>query len=283
MAGIDLRPMTLGEVLDRTFTLYRERFLLFAGISALPYLVVMIFRFVVLLFQRANITNGAPSTPGQTIGFFGSVVVGLVGTVFLTFILTGIAQSATIWAVSELYLGRETSVGTAYSSSMKRVVMVLLAIFFVWLASFVGLMFLIIPGVYIACRLAITIPAVVVERDSVFEAMERSWQLVEGSVGQMFLLLLLVWVIQSAVGGLLQLPVFFFVFTAAVAKQQVSVGVTAYSYVAEFVAQVLAGPVGTISASLMYYNLRVQKEGFDIQHLLSSLGGTAPATQPQGI
>ena len=63
MAGIDLRPMTLGEVLDRTFTLYRERFLLFAGISALPFLVLMIFKFGLLLVERASLTN---PTPGQT-------------------------------------------------------------------------------------------------------------------------------------------------------------------------------------------------------------------------
>jgi hypothetical protein len=58
--------------------------------------------------------------------------------------------------------------------------------------------------------------------------------------------------------------------------------VTVYSYIAEFLGQVLAGPVGTISASLMYYNLRVQKEGFDLQHLFSSLGGT-PVTETPGI
>lgn len=283
MGGVDLRPMTLGEVLDRTFTLYRERFLLFAGISALPYLVLMIFKFGVLMFQRANLTNGAPRDPGQAIGFLGSLVLSLLGTLFLTFILVGIAQSATIWSVSELYLGRETSVGSAYAYSKARVLVVLATLLLAGLATGVAFLFLIIPGIYVACRLAVAIPVVIVERESPTTAMERSWQLTEGHVGQMFLLLVLVWVISYAVGMLFQLPVFFFAFTAAMAKQQVSVGVTAYSYVAEFVAQVLAGPVGTISASLMYYNLRVQKEGFDIQHLLSSLGGTAAVTQPQGI
>ena len=283
MAGIDLRPMTLGEVLDRTFTLYRERFLLFAGISALSYLLLMIFKFCVLLFQRANLTNGAPSTPSQSIGFIGTFIVGVFGALFLAFILVGIAQAATIWAVSELYLGREAGVGSAYSNSKSRILVVLATILLVGLASGVAFIFLIIPGIYVACRLAVAIPVVIVEHESPTTAMERSWQLTEGHVGQMFLLLVLVWVISYAVAMLLQLPVFFFAFTAAMAKQQISVGVTAYSYVAEFVAQVLAGPVGTISASLMYYNLRVQKEGFDIQHLLSSLGGTAPATQPQGI
>ncbi len=39
MAEVDLRPMTLGEVLDRTFHLYKNNFWLFAGIIALPLLI----------------------------------------------------------------------------------------------------------------------------------------------------------------------------------------------------------------------------------------------------
>ena len=41
MAKIDLRPMTLGEVLDRTFSLYKENFWLFAGIVAIPCLLLV--------------------------------------------------------------------------------------------------------------------------------------------------------------------------------------------------------------------------------------------------
>lgn len=36
MPELDLRPLSLGEILDRTFTLYRRNFLLFAGIIAIP-------------------------------------------------------------------------------------------------------------------------------------------------------------------------------------------------------------------------------------------------------
>ena len=32
MADLDLRPLSLGEILDRTFSIYRKNFLLFAGI-----------------------------------------------------------------------------------------------------------------------------------------------------------------------------------------------------------------------------------------------------------
>ncbi len=31
MTGLDLRPLTLGEILDRTFSLYRRHIVLFLG------------------------------------------------------------------------------------------------------------------------------------------------------------------------------------------------------------------------------------------------------------
>ena len=35
-SGYDLRPLSTGEILDRTFQLYRSRFALFASLAALP-------------------------------------------------------------------------------------------------------------------------------------------------------------------------------------------------------------------------------------------------------
>src|SRR5438045_2668746 len=44
MSSMDstLQPMSTGQVLDRTFHLYRNNFLLFAGISALPPAVILL-------------------------------------------------------------------------------------------------------------------------------------------------------------------------------------------------------------------------------------------------
>jgi hypothetical protein len=48
-----------------------------------------------------------------------------------------------------------------------------------------------------------------------------------------------------------------------------------------FIVRVLIAPIGTIACSLMYYNLRVRKEAFDVQHLMASLGTQpAPGTTP---
>lgn len=41
MNNLDLRPLSVGEILDRTFTIYRNYFVVFIGISAIPQLLVL--------------------------------------------------------------------------------------------------------------------------------------------------------------------------------------------------------------------------------------------------
>src|SRR2546425_11803925 len=59
MANLDLRPLSLGEILDRTFSLYRRNFLLFAGITALPQLLIL-----ALNLAQTTLTR-FPTPPGQ--------------------------------------------------------------------------------------------------------------------------------------------------------------------------------------------------------------------------
>src|ERR1700722_12618250 len=57
MTGLELRPLSLGEILDRTFTLYRRYFLLFLGISAIPQLLVLAFQLVQDEFPQTGALN----------------------------------------------------------------------------------------------------------------------------------------------------------------------------------------------------------------------------------
>jgi hypothetical protein len=282
MPNVDLRPMTLGEVLDRTFTLYREHFPLFAGITALPYLVTLFFKFGLLLLEQGKIPATSPNLQPAMIG---AVFGGALASLLLLYLMIGVAQSATVAAVSDLYLGRTTSVAEAYGQAKGIILTVFGVMILCYLATVVGMIFLIIPGIYLACRLAVSVPVAIVEKDSAVASMERSMELTKGFAGQMFLLLLLVGFVSWAVAMVLQAPVMFYAFTSMMAKHQVPLWVSIYSYLAEYASQVVVGPIGTISASLMYYNLRVRKEGFDIQHLMNSLGSVprpladSPATQ----
>jgi len=269
MESVDLRPMTLGEVLDRTFTLYRENFLLFVGIMALPSLLTLIFNFGTLLITRSPTSGSSPHLPSA--GVVGGIFLGAIGGALLLVLTVGVAHAATVSAVSDLYLGRATSVADSYARAKGSILIVIAILIMSGLATLVGFIFLIIPGIYLACRLAVSVPVAIVEKESPAASMERSMELTKDYAWQMFLLLLLVGILQWVVSALVQAPTMLLTISAAVAKQQPSMGVTVYSYLAGFVSQVVVGPVGTISASLMYFNLRVRKEGFDIQHLLGSL------------
>jgi hypothetical protein len=287
MATADLRPMSLGEVLDRTFTIYRQNFLLFAGIMALPSLVILLFEFAALLAGGSKLNRASPAD--LSAGVIGGAITGVLFFAAVGMVLFGIAQAATIWAVSELYLGRAASVREAYLNSKSRVWTVILVTIMVAVATIVvgGFFFFLLftPGIYLACRLALSVSVAIVEKESAVTSMERSIELTKGNFWQIFLLLLLVGVLSYTVSMVLQLPVFFAAISAAMARRPVSASVSIYQYIAGFISQTLVGPIGTISVALMYYNLRVRKEGFDIQHLMNSLNSSAPRplADPPGI
>jgi len=218
MATVDLRPMTLGEVLDRTFTLYREHFGLFLGIAALPQLVMLLFRFGILLVTRATTSQSAPKLASP--GLLGGFVIGALGSLILLLVLIGISQAATISAVSNLFLGRDASVRDSYNGAKGHILTVIGIMILSGLATGIGMIFLIVPGIYLACRLAVSVPASVVENDAPVASMERSMELTKDYAGQMFLLLLLVFILTYVVAILLQFPVMFFAVTAAMANSR---------------------------------------------------------------
>ena len=95
-----LRPLTTGELLDRTFALYREHFGLFFGITALPHL----FSFALGLFAN-------PLRIYLGLNFLGWVWLGAL----ISVLVGAVAHAATVMAVSEIYLDRTTGVIDAYS------------------------------------------------------------------------------------------------------------------------------------------------------------------------
>jgi hypothetical protein len=279
MADVDLRPMTLGEVLDRTFKLYKSHFWLFAGITAIPPLAMLVIQVTASWMQteamRAAQTPGR--VPGGSISMLMGAFSGMMIFMIVYFVLLGYSQAATVFAVSDLYLGRSASIGGSYRRVGAKAFRVLAVLALVGLAVGVGFILLIIPGIILLCRTAVSVPAAMLENTKSVRSIERSMELTKGNAGQIFLIFLLVWVLSYTVAIVFELP-----FTMAEANalrlhQTLSFGMLFLQHLAAFIAQVLVGPIGTIAFSLMYYNLRVRKEAFDIQHLMASLGSAPSA------
>ncbi|HTZ74165.1 MAG TPA: hypothetical protein VMB47_09610 [Candidatus Aquilonibacter sp.] len=278
MPTADLRPMTLGEVLDRTFKLYKTNFWLFAGIMSLPFLVLFFFNVGIAWFTTSQVT----AFRAGHVQSAGPLVAAGAGSVFLimilTFVLTGIGEAATVFAVSDIYLGRPVSIRGSFNQVRGHVLQVLGTIFLTALAIGAGFIALIIPGIILMCRLGLAVPAAMLEDIWPGTALSRSMDLTKSFGMQMFLIFLLTFILAAAVTSFCTFP--FLIIAAMRGAQGLPFGMVVLQDAASFVAQVIAAPVQTIAFSLMYYNLRVRKEGFDIEHLMGSLNALPTSVMP---
>jgi hypothetical protein len=111
----ELRPLSLGELLDRTFTLYRENFWVFVGIMAIPAALGAPITYFALKFDFSLFGNPAaptPPSPGAIFGFLGWYF----GFLFVGTLVYSIIAAAVTYAVSEAYLGRKSTIVAAYKS-----------------------------------------------------------------------------------------------------------------------------------------------------------------------
>ena len=283
MSTLDLRPLSIGELLDRTFSLYRRNFLLFIGISAIPQLLVLAMRLAqTALMPARKVVVPTPTTEFQSASP-GFVVAGVAGMVLLVvvglivyFVAYLFSQGGTVYAVSELYLGRTTTIGQSLSRMRGELWSLFWLIVFNLVILIVSFILLIIPSIYMACRLCVCIPAALLEGLGPFDALQRSFALTKDNAGRAFLILLLYVVILYAALFLFGIP--FGIAIQSAAKDPAMLRVwTALMQIGNFVAGVLVTPVLTIASSIFYFDLRVRKEAFDLQLMMNPLAGGVPA------
>ncbi len=284
MDTMELRPLSTGEILDRTFTLYRRNFLLFLGISAIPHALLLILNLATMYFTTLNARGPLTHRSAAASPAFPSVGTGVA------FLITGLllivvmviayllSQGGTVIAVSEIYLGRSITI----AESLRRVWGELLNLLGVailnGLATLAGFVCLIIPGIYVMCRLVVCVPAALVENIGARDSLERSFDLTRGSAGRVFVILLLYFAVAFAATALFTWP--FTVITLLVARKDPSQTIfwSQMTQVGTFVGNVLVAPILTIASAILYYDLRVRKEAFDIQLMMNPTGSTAPLT-----
>ncbi len=255
----ELRPLSLGELLDKTFTLYRGNFALFLGIAAVP----GVFIFGMNLLPQVMMAGGPHS-----LALASFVLIFLyVGYV----VAWAVSIGASTIAVSELYLGRSITIGEALGRTSGRIGRIVLIQIAYGLGVGIGLILLVIPGILVAVMYALSIPSAMLENLKASPAMERSKTLAKGAWGRIFMILVLAAILSYVGALLLQWPL---VLAGAATQSQVVLGVMAG--LGAFLGTTVFAPIGYIALALQYYDSRVRKEAFDLQHMMQALGG-APA------
>lgn len=264
-----LRPLSTGELLDRTFSLYRSHFMLFVGIFALPHLLVLGVQFLQLVDQKPYART--PNILASLLWF--------VAIAFVALVMASASQAAAVVAVSELHLDRPASVMDSFSRVKGHLLGVIGLSVIVGLGVGAGTIAFLVPGILLAIIWSVAVPAKVLENKSAFAALSRSVDLVKGDWGRIFVVGLLVVVLSWGVRMLLQVPILVATYMSARAGMRNAVmGWQIASLVASFVAESLVGAVGTIAFSLVYYDERVRKEAFDLQLMMTTIDAATLAS-----
>lgn len=192
-----LRPLTTGELLDRTFSLYRAHFGLFIGIFALPHLVVLAYQCLGLTFQspKPDFTNVLLTG----VWGFGAALVSLA--------VSATSQAATVVAVSQVHLDRPASVMDSFSQVKGHILGVVGLSLLIGLAAGAACLLLIIPGVLLFIMWSLAVPAKVLENLGVGDAMSRSADLTKNDRGRVFVIWIMFIVLGIGMSLLLRWPV----------------------------------------------------------------------------
>jgi hypothetical protein len=285
MADLDLRPLSLGEILDRTFSLYRRNFLLFLGIVAIPNLLVLALNLVQMFLGASAPSRSADPSKTAITGAAGALVLLLAFAGGLAYLVAYLfAQGGTVYAVSELYLGRPTTIGASLNRMRGHAANLFGVTFLNGLAVGAGLIALILPGIWLSCRLLVCVPAALLEDLGPGSSLGRSFELTKGyAFRSLVIYVLYIFLILVA------LLVFMFPFQMVAAiftarNPEVFNILSGLSLVGDFVATILVTPILTIATAVFYYDLRVRKEAFDLQLMMNPSGAIpAAGSGPAGV
>jgi hypothetical protein len=268
-APLRLRPLEIGDLLDETFRMYRRHFFLFAGISvilSIPLAASAGFSFftVFSVFAQQAASNQAPDL-GPTLASLSVVLV-------LTIVLYPLLYGAITYAACESALGRPVTFWGALRAAFRRYLHI---IGYFLLILGMSVLFCVFPlWIWIGVRWIVWMPVMFVENLGLGAALGRSWRLVEGRWWRTFLILFLMYILVEVVGTALQA----FLYLAQLLLQAV---LTSYLSLAIYEAagilvSALVAPILQIAIVLIYFDLRVRREGLDLFQLAQRVG-TPPA------
>jgi hypothetical protein len=293
----ELRPLTTGEILDRTFFLYRSNFWLYVGLASIAAgmsVLASIARLAYLHYTNVPATSPRAVAAGSAFSIAGALIY---------FVVYSLTHAATVSAVSSIYLGESTSMERALNavkSHWLRYCLIALWqgwsagwIFFLLIAPVFGLAVLgirnapgvaavlvflamggLVYGLIAYIRNSLAIPAAVIEDLPVRSAIGRSKRLVAGGKGRIFLLLLLLFALYF-VAGALQMPLALMLLRSRATEHVIEQFLSLF---VGFLCSSLIGPVASIALCLFYFDERVRKEAFDIEFLMDKTlpGAGAP-------
>jgi hypothetical protein len=247
----NLRARSATELVDAAVQLFRHNFraiLTVSGIGMAPY---------VILQPVIGTINDAEAGAMSGTAMFATLLAG-----FLTSLWFSLAGAAIIAAASKAYMGEHVDVGAAIGEVLARPLSILYGAIVKGLSVFLGLLLFLVGALYFYSTYFALPTTIVVEKLSGGQGVERARQLAAGYRWHAFKPLLLVWIL-------------YFFFSAAIgllARMLFGIENVIMVNIFSTVLTIFVYPIVPITEMLVYYDLRIRKEGYDVQVMEQKLG-----------
>ncbi|HEX3047169.1 MAG TPA: hypothetical protein VHY08_20615 [Bacillota bacterium] len=239
----ELRQYSFGETIGKGFNLYFNNFISIVLVSILCQIPVAI----LMAGMSSDLSQG-------TIGASYFINFGLF--FFTSIIVSAFLSAYIIHVVSKRFLETNPTNQDTISRSILPYVFPIIGLsIVVGLVTMLGAIFLIIPGIIIALGYSLATEVMVIEQQKIGESMKRSWSLTKGKKGHIFLICLVSGIITVCIDqpltwmlGLLKMD------------PQLTIYLT-------YLVSAITAPFSACILVVVYFNIRIEKEGFNIEHL----------------
>jgi hypothetical protein len=276
-----LRPLRVGEVLDVAIKVYlrnaRTMFkIVFVVVAPVQVLAMLILASTTPDPDFFNPTFESPQ-PGEVPDFDTSdlwgFIAGVLTTWLLSWIATTIATGACYKAISGAYLGEAPEWKDSLRFARSRLRPLLWLTLIQAVLTGLGFVACIIPGIWLAVSWAVAVPAMLTEDVRGRAALGRSFGLVKHRWWPTLGALALGFILAAIVGGAISAAVTALSFTDVGDSLFATLAVDA---IAGTISGVLVTPFQAALATIIYFDLRVRKEGFDLELLAQHVGVPVP-------
>ncbi len=175
------RELSLGDVISKTFELYRRDFTKYFVLFAVVGVIVQV---VTTLAQQAFVLPTPPvnPTPQQFSSWFSALFAALFLLIAVIFVVnivfSTIAEGSAVKLASEQITRGQVSLGASIRFAVSRLLSIWALSIIVGIIVVLGFIALIVPGIILAIMFSLALPVLLIENKGVTESMGRSRQLV---------------------------------------------------------------------------------------------------------
>ncbi len=278
MNGQRLRPLSLGDIFDEGFDLYKRNFvflLLVTAVMVVPLDIFLSFigpRLMAGVYGLFDMTAQSDSSGLWLVG------AGVKLAIYLP--LYALALGPLVVAASGCYLQQNVTVWASVKPWLRRLPGLALCFLLTGVLLNLGLSICLIGWPIAASLLLFTPQAFLLEQKGPFRALSRSSALVNGYGGRAFVCLLGLGLILWVIGLGIKLPLAYVFETAlsigpkagSLAEAGGDTGQQVVTMLSSGLTHLLLFPFLVSVLTALYYDMRIRKEGFDIDLLAEDLG-----------